>query len=880
MSWMRRLTNTFRRGALDRKIDEELQFHVEMRAADLERAGMTPEEARRTARRLLGNDAALRDRTREGDVWVHLETALQDARYAVRMLWRAPWFTAAAVLTLSIGIGVNTAMFAVVYGVLIRPLPYADVDRLHFLFQSSPRAGRTRITPLDFVDLHAQVRSMRTAAIVGNGFTFTGHGDPELAVGHLVSGEFFDLLGVTPALGRTFGTAEEAATTNDVIVLSHGFWQRRFGGDPNIIGRTITANNRSFTVLGVMKPDFSFQGRTLSVLDAAAAPRTESRQAPDQSEFALRAGAREAESGSVPDAAAAELRSVAAALGQAYPETHTNTSFLLSSLTEETVGNVRGALQLLFAAVLLVLLIACGNVTSLLLARFTVRGAEVLVRAALGASRGRLVRQFVIETLVLYAVGTVAGIVLATWLLNLLRTLGPAAIPRVTDVGLVMPVLAFACLASLVAALVFGIMPALQATRGASASGMRERTATAARSHQRVRSTIVVAQIAVALCLLAGASLVARSLLNLERVDKGFDAEGRLTFNVVMPATRFPDAPAMHAFYRRLLDAIAARPEFTSVGTTTAFPLSGQDLENSFAVDGYVAASPEQEPVAALRGVSPGYTTAMGIPLRSGRAFTPADDERGAPVALVNETFVRRYFGGRNPIGGRISVGGPEGPWRTVVGVVADVRHRALATEARPEVLLPWLQLDAGFLTAWARGISFVVRSDMELAAAATLIRSQVRQVDANTPVIELQPVSALVEQSVAEPRFRTFLLSSFALTSVCLAAVGIFGVLSYLVSERTREIGIRMALGARPRTIFRDVLAQGGWLVAIGSVLGLAGGVALTRWIRGLLFQVSPADPLTLAAATLGLAVVALLAALIPARRATRVNPVIALRT
>ena len=434
MSWMRRLTNTFRRGALDRKIDEELQFHVEMRAADLERDGMTPEEARRTARRLLGNDAALRDRTREGDVWVHLETALQDARYAVRMLWRAPWFTAAAVLTLSIGIGVNTAMFAVVYGVLIRPLPYADVDRLHFLFQSSTRAGRTRITPLDFVDLHAQVRSMRTAAIVGNGFTFTGHGDPELAVGHLVSGEFFDLLGVTPALGRTFGTAEEAATTNDLIVLSHGFWQRRFGGDPNIIGRTITANNRSFTVLGVMKPDFSFQGPRYQFWMPLPlrGPNPDKLPINRNSRFVqVLAKLNPAVS---PDAAAAELRSVAAALGQAYPEAHTNTSFLLSSLTEETVGNVRSALQLLFAAVLLVLLVACGNVTSLLLARFTVRGAEVLVRAALGASRARLVRQFVIETLVLYAVGTVAGIVLAAWLLSLLRTLGPAAIPRVTDV--------------------------------------------------------------------------------------------------------------------------------------------------------------------------------------------------------------------------------------------------------------------------------------------------------------------------------------------------------------------------------------------------------------------------------------------------------------
>jgi putative ABC transport system permease protein len=880
MSWMRRLVRTFRRPVLDREIDEELQFHADMRTRDLERAGMTPEEARREARRLLGNDAALRDRTRDADVWVRLESALQDARYAVRMLWRAPWFTAAATLTLAIGIGINTAMFAVVYGVLIRPLPYADAERLHFLFQASPRGGRTRVTPLDFVDLHAQLRSMRTAAVVGNGFTFTGHGDPELAIGHLVSGEFFELLGATPALGRTFGRADEADATNDVIVLSHGLWRRRFGGDPNIVGRTITANNRPLTVVGVMGSDFSFLGPRYQFWVPLPL------RGPNPDKLPINRNSRYVQvlaklnPGVSSDAAAAELRSVAATLAQAYPAEHTNTSFVVSSLTEETVGDVRGALQLLFAAVLLVLLIACGNVTSLLLARFTVRGPEVLVRAALGASRGRLVRQFAIETLVLYTVGTAAGLVVATWLLTLVRTLGPAVIPRVTDVELVMPVLAFSCLTSLVAALVFGMVPALQATRGASASGLRARTATAGRSHQRVRSTIVVAQIAVALCLLACASLVARSLLNLERVDKGFDSEGRLTFTVVMPATRFPDAPAMHAFYRRLVDAVAARPEFMRVGTTTAFPLSGQDLENGFAVDGYVAASPEQEPVAALRGVSPGYTTAMGIPLRSGRAFTPADDERGAPVALVNETFVRRYFAGRNPIGGRISVGGPEGPWRTVVGVVADVRHRALATEARPEVLLPWLQLDSGFLTVWARGISFVVRSDMEPAAAATLIRSQLRQVDANTPVVELRPVSALVEQSVAEPRFRTFLLSSFALTSVCLAAVGIFGVLSYLVSDRTREIGIRMALGARPRTIFRDVLVQGGWLVAAGSVLGLAGGAALSRWIRGLLFQVSPADPLTLAAAALGLAMVALLATVIPARRATRVNPVTALRT
>jgi predicted permease len=878
MSWRRRLVNTLRRRRLDRAIDDELQSHVELRAADFERAGMSAEAARREARRLLGNDSSLRDRTREADVWVALETAVQDARYAARTLWRAPLFTLAATLTLAIGIGVTTAMFAVVFGVLIRPLPYADADRLYLLFQTSERAGRTRVTPLDFVDLHAQLHSMRVAAVVGNGFTFTDHGDAELAIGHLVSGEFFDLLGSKPALGRTLGTADEG--NHDVIVLSHAFWQRRFGGDPDIVGRTVTANNRPFTVIGVMKPDFSYQGARYQFWVPIPFRGANPDKLPINRNARFVQVLAKLNPGVSPDAAAAELRSLAAAFAQTSSPTNRNTSFVLSSLTEETVGGVRDALNLLFAAVLLVLLIACSNVTSLLLARFTMRRSEVLVRTALGASRGRLVRQFVVETLVLYSAGTVGGVLLATWLLNLLRTIGPGVLPRATDVRLVMPVLAFTGVTSLLAALVFGILPALQATRGASASGIGTRTATSDRSHQRVRAVIVVAQIAVALCLLAGASLVARSLLNLERVDKGFDPERRLTFTIVMPATRFPDAPSMHAFNARLLDAIAARPEFTGVGITTAFPLSGQDLENSFAVDGYAAPSPDQEPVAALRGVSPGYTSAMGIPIRAGRALMPADDQHGAPVALVNETFAKHFFSGRDPIGGRIAVGGPDGTWRTVVGVVADVRHRALSTEARPEVLLPWVQLDTDFLTAWARGISFVVRTDLDLTSAAGLIRSQVRQVDANIPVIELQPVSALVEQSVAEPRFRTFLLSSFALTSVCLAAVGIFGVLSYVVSERTREIGIRMALGARPGTIFRDVLAVAGSLVAIGSVLGLAGGVLLTRWIRGLLFQVSPSDPLLLAGATLGLIAVALLATLIPARRATRVNPVIALRS
>jgi putative ABC transport system permease protein len=344
-----------------------------------------------------------------------------------------------------------------------------------------------------------------------------------------------------------------------------------------------------------------------------------------------------------------------------------------------------------------------------------------------------------------------------------------------------------------------------------------------------------------------------------------------------MPAARFSTAQAMHTFYRQLLESLNAQPGFTSVGLTTHLPLSGQDLENSFEVEGYVPSSPDQQPIAGMRGISPAYPAAMGVTVRAGRAFTEADDERGAPVVLVNEAFVRRYLSGGDPLGRRVSAGGP---WRTVVGVVSDVRHRGLASEPRPEVLIPYLQLDEGFLTAWARGLNVVIRSEMSFAGAAGLIRPSVRSVDPNMPVIELRPMTAVVSQAVAEPRFRTYLLALFASVAVLLAAIGIFGVLSYLVSERTREIGIRMALGAQRGAIFSDVLVQGIKLTVVGTVLGLAAGALLTRWISVLLYRVSPADPVVIGSAALVLAAIALAAAFIPARRATRVDPIVSLRS
>jgi putative ABC transport system permease protein len=881
MSWLRRLANVFRRERLDSDIEAELQFHLEMRAADLRREGRAPAEARREASRLLGNASALRDRTRDADVWVWLETAWQDARYAVRLLAKSPVFTAAAVLTLAIGIGANAAMFGVLHAVLIKPLPYPESDRLFVLFRTSARAGgRTRVAPLDFVDWRQRSRAFTLAAHVGTGFTLTGTGDPELVVGQMVAGDLFDVLGVRPALGAGFGDSARPGAGDDAMVLSHGLWQRRFGGDPSVLGRTISANGRPYTIAGVMPPRFSYQGPRyqLWVPFPLRAPNPNNLPITRDSRYLQVIG--RLNPGVTPAAATEEMNALAKSLAGEYPDSNADSTIGMASLTNEAVGDVRAALELLFAAVLLVLLIACGNVTSLLLARFTVRGPEVVVRTALGASRMRVIRQFVVETVVLYAVGTAAGLLLGVWLLNLLRGLAPGVIPRADEIQMALPVALFACGTSLVAALVFGLVPAWQATReSASTDALRSRATTSSRPHQRFRSTIVVAQLAVALCLLSGASLVARSLLNLHRVEKGFDAEGRVVFTVVMPPARFPNADSMRAFYRRILAGLHEQPGFARVGLTTHLPLSGQDLENGLTIDGYTPPTPAEQPIAALRGISPDYMTAMGIRLRAGRAFTEADDERAAPTGIVNEAFVRRYLGGADALGRRVSLGGADGPWRTIVGVVADVRHRALDADARPELLLPYTQLDPGFLTAWARGLTVVVRGEGDVTASADLVRATMRRVDANSPVIELRPMTALVAAAVSAPRFRTFVLSVFALIAVVLAAVGVFGVLSYLVSQRTREIGIRMALGAHPRAIFREVLGQGARLVLIGTVLGVAAGALLSRWIGGLLFQVSPVDPLTIGAAACCLALVALVAALVPARRATAVNPIAALR-
>ena len=880
MSLLTRIRNVFRPAELAREIDEELQFHVDMRARDYAAQGMPPDEARARALRAFGNPLLLRERTRDANVWVGLDTFLQDVRQSFRMLRRSPALTAAATLTLALGIGANTGVFSVVDAVIVRPLPYPDPDRLLVLYQEHQRAdvGRTRAAPLDFLDWRARSRSFASmAAHVGTGFTLTGGQEPELVIGQLVSVELFDVLGVRPQLGRAFRREEAAAGRDRVMLLSHALWQRRFGGDRSVVGRTVIANGQPFTVVGVMPPGFEYPERRYQLWLPLPLHAGNSYDLPISRESRYLQVIGRLRTGVTPQQAAAELDALGRRLGAAYPDSNGDTTIRTASLTEETVGAVRPTLVLVLVAASLVLLVACANVTSLLLARASARRREMALRSALGAAVPRLIRRLLTETLVLFAVGLAAGLVVAHGTLWALRGFGPTDIPRLDQAALNGRAFLFAALVVALAALIFGLAPALQAARsgaaGASSVGAG-RVAGAAPGQQRLRSAVVVVEIGLALALLTAAGLVGRSFLALQAVDHGFAADRVLTFGIALPPARFPDDRSMRAFHGQLLDRLTAQPLFESVGTTTALPLSGQDLENSVALEGDDDAG--ESPVAGLHGVSPGYLRAMGIPLRRGRGFTDRDREDSVAVAIVNEAFARQHSPQGDVLGRRLRT---DGPWRTVVGIVGDVRHRRPETAPRPQVLVPYAQLDPGFLTTWARGTSVVVRSSAEPSVVASLARRAVREADPGLPLIDVRPMRDLVTDATAQPRFRAMLLGAFALIAAVLSMVGIFGVISYFAAQRSQEIGVRMALGARRADVLALVLGRGARLALLGVLLGLAGAAALSRSLSGLLFEVSPTDPAVFALAAAVLGGAAIVASYLPARRAAHTDPGVALR-
>jgi putative ABC transport system permease protein len=872
------------------EIVEELSQHLEDRYEQALRGGADAEEARRAAIQELTESDLLAQGLRRVERPARLEPVVpgtprrfgmlgdlkQDLRYGVRTLWKNKSFTAIAVVALALGIGANSAIFSVVNTVLLRPLPYREPERLVMVWEDNSKIGYPRDTPaaanyIDWRDQSTVFEGM--AATADRSFNLTGAGEPERFDGKRVSANFFSLLGVEPQLGRAFLPEEDAPGANRVVVLSHGLWQRRFGSDPSLVGKTVTLNGEGYTVVGVMPQGFQFMSQDVSMWVPMAFTQ---QQAASRGNHYLEVFARLKPGVSV-ERAQAEMSTIAARLQQQYPDQNTDLGATVVPLHEEVVGNIKPALLVLLGAVGFVLLVACANVANLLLARAAVRQKEIALRTALGASRLRLVRQFLTESVLLAALGGLVGLLLSVWGVTLLKSFIPPTISQVKAISVDARVLGFTVLVTLLSGLVFGLVPALQASRFNLNETLKEggRDAAASRGGNRVRGLLVVAEVAVSLVLLVGAGLLINSFMRLRSVDPGFRTDNLLTMSVVLPPQKYPDQARRTAFYTEMIRRVEALPGVRSAGVTNWIPLVSQGDSIGVTIEGQPA--PTGKPhIIVTRVVSPHYFDAMGIRLLEGRVFDGGRDRVDSPcVVVVGESVARKYWPGESALGKRLSPGTPESDadWCQVVGVVKDVRQMDLAAEPKPQMYFTYEQADI-FAPR-----HLVVSTEGNPLALAGAVRKTVWDVDRDQPVSNVNTMEGVLSESIARQRFSTLLLGVFAGVALVLAAVGIYGVMSYTMAQRTREIGIRMALGAQKWDVLKLAVGQGLKLVAVGVGLGLAGALALTRVMSSLLFGVSATDPATLATISLVLVAVALLASYIPARRASRVDPLIALR-
>ena len=812
-----------------------------------------------------------------------METLFKDIRYAFRSLLKHPGFTAIAVITLALGIGANTAIFSVINAVLLRPLPYAEADRLMVPWgRKGDMQHRTIVSYPDFADWRAQTKTLEHVAAYNASGILLREGDaaePELITGANVSADLFPLLRVTPVLGRPFTRVEDQANAPGVIVLGYSLWQRRFHADSQIIGKQIKIGSTSATVVGVMPEGFRFPAQAtktefLRPLATAIGERTQRR-----SSYSLPIVAR-LKPGATVEAAESEMRTIGAQLEQPNPDEGFRLGTRFIPLHEAVTWGSRTPLLVLLGAVGFVLLIACANVANLLLARAAARHKEMAIRAALGAGRLRVVRQLLTESLVLALFGGGLGLLVAQWGVRLLLATSPFDIPRLKEVGLDTKVLAFTAAISVLTGLIFGLAPALQASRADLQDALKEggRNAAGGAVRNRVRAVLVVVEVALSLVLLVGAGLLGKSFLLLSEVRPGFDSEHVLTTDLSLAKSKYPQAEQQQARFSEIVGRAAALPGVEAAAVIYPLPLGGDSNANTFLIAGRPAVRPEEKPVSNHRVISPDYFHALNIPLLRGRTFDEHDTQRAAPVMIVNETFARRFFAGTETLGQHIMIEGESGdnavpPAREIVGIVGDVRHEGLDTEPGPEYYVPYAQAPESFM-------SLVVRSSSGSSASlAAGVRESIKQMDRDQYVADVQPMTKLVAESVARRRFNTLLTGLFAIVALLLASVGIFGVMNYTVAQRTQEFGLRVALGAQTRDVLRLVLGQGMRLILVGLAVGLTAALALTRVLRGMLFGVTPTDPLTFVAVSSLLTAVALLACYIPARRATKVDPLEALR-
>jgi predicted permease len=804
-----------------------------------------------------------------------MDTLAQDLAYGLRRLRQAPGFSLIAIATLALGIGANGAIFSVVNAVLLRPLPFGDPS--HLVRVSQVWEGRPVVySPQNFLDVQAAARSFASFAAYDSGWWhLTGHGRPVRLEGAAVSASFFDLLQVRPLHGRAFAPGENEPGHGKVTVIGYALWRDRFGGDPGVIGQTVQLDREPYIVIGVAPAGFSFpEGvEVWTPMEYDARFRTNSRGAWYLTVIGrLRSGVGVAQ-------AKAEVATIADRLARQYPDADEKVGGTVEPLQDALVRDSRGALLVLLGAVGLVLLIACVNVANLLLSRVAARETELAVRTALGAGRGRLLRQLLTESMVLALLGGAAGIVVATFSLDALLALQPQGVPRLAEVRVDRAVVAFAALLSVLTGIVFGAFPALQMARRATARSLHEgsRGILGGRGH-RLRGGLVIGQMALAMVLLAGAGLLLRSFVRLRHVPPGFRTDSALTFRISLPESAYKENPPRVAFYRELLAQLSALPGVRSAGAVMGLPLSGARFNLSFEVKGRPAVPPAQQPTLDVRVATPDYFRTMGIPVLRGRGLTAADDAQSPPVVVISQSAARRHFASEDPLGRFIVLGWGSGPGTAraggeIVGIVGDVKERGLAEEVSPEIYLAYAQRPV-------QSMDVVLRSSVSPRALLPGAEAVVRGLDPEIPVARPATLEEVLARSISEPRFYMVLLGAFAGMAVLLAALGIFGVMSYAVVQRSREIGIRVALGAHPRDVLRMVLSHAFALSVIGVAAGLAGALALSRAIGSLLFDLSPTDPATLAAVALLLTAVALLASWLPARRATRVDPLIALRS
>lgn len=872
----------FRKRKFEQELDDELRSYVELQAAEKVRRGMSPEEALREARRELGGMDQVKEKVRDVRPGVFMDTLLQDIRYAFRMLRRNPAFALVAILTLAVGIGANTAIFTVVDGVVLKPLPYPDPDRLLTLWERSRADGlESTVAPANFYDWREQSRSFAKMAAIDPypDFILNGSGEPQRLSGADVSGDFFSLLGMRMALGRDFLAEEDRPGRNHVVILGYATWQRYFGSRADIVGHALTLNGDSYIVAGVLPRDFSFVSKAadyharnqFDLFRPIALPTPPPEWMRGTHPLCVLSRMKP---GVTLKQAQAEMDLIASNLERLYPNEDKGKGVAAVPLQQHVVADVRGTLLTLLAAVGLLLLITCANIANLLLTRAATRGRELALRAALGANRARIARQLMTESLVLTVAGGLLGLIFVyAGVPALVRHL-PTDLPRTTEIAVDGRVLIFTSAVALLAGLLFGLAPVFH--HGGS---LRQSGRGVIAGQSRLRGALIVGQVAIALVLLTGAGLMAKSLWKLMQVPPGFRAEHVLTARLSLPpqyTNGYKFGTGVHrqisAFQQRLLDRVRAVPGVKSAAFTAYLPLSGADNSWSILIEGRPPKPPGEFDEVNYRPVGAGYFETIGIPLKRGRGFTAFDNEDGPLVVAINESMARRFWGSADPIGQRVSFS--EDKWRTIVGVVGDVHHRGLDTKAAPEMYIPYAQAP----NVEARP-TIVLRTSIEPLIIAVPLRQAVAEVNRSVPIDHITTMQDLVSNSAGQPRFRTAVILAFSVLALFVASIGLYGVMSYVVSQRTQEFGIRMALGATRGAVVHLVLRQAAKLVGIGIALGLTGAALLSQTIAKLLYGVAPLDDVTLASVTTLLALVGIAAVYVPARRAAKSDPMESLR-